>query len=662
MTFDNGLNDKVGPLDVRFVNMPFAQISAPSIALTQLKARVAELLGDEATVKVCYANHDVAEAVGVATYEAIALGAGALNSGLGDWLYRSAAFPREKDNSTEYLRRYSRMLPRDLIEKVKVGGPCSPAKLSRLLDQTIDKHDLAKADVVGFTTMFAQTVPSLAMAKRLRERNPTQILVLGGANCEGSMGATLAEVVEDFDFIFSGPALISFPEFLGHIRRGDLDKAASVKGVLPCRRRREPGKETGQSASIREQIGADLDINVPVFLDYGDFLDSLDGVPGPRNQANIQFETSRGCWWGERAHCTFCGLNGGSMAYRAMAPEAAVALLSDLIDRYQDRTKKFSSVDNIMPKEFVSGVFEHLCPSGEISIFYETKADLSDEDVRIISRGGVRAIQPGIESLLTSTLKLMRKGTTAFQNIRLLKSCLKYDVNPAWNLLVGFPGEDADGFSSYLEILPKLHHLYPPTGVYPVRFDRYSPYHTSPESFGIDLIPADFYSYCYPYTEEQLVKLAYYFENISASSSYMDPLIEGIGGVAAAVMAWQSRAAHRAAFGPPRLDIKARDGNLVIEDSRAGAMTQHPLTAEEILLLAALRAPREISWGREKHPAAFDRLQARNLLFEERGRAMSVVMDPDDLLPKEEVKPAVDRVSAVRHQTQGALGDGLATA
>ena len=32
-------------------------------------------------------------------------------------------------------------------------------------------------------------------------------------------------------------------------------------------------------------------------------------------QPSVFVETSRGCWWGERMHCTFCGLNGATMAY-----------------------------------------------------------------------------------------------------------------------------------------------------------------------------------------------------------------------------------------------------------------------------------------------------------------------------------------------------------
>src|SRR6185312_12938146 len=110
-----------------------------------------------------------------------------------------------------------------------------------------------------------------------------------------------------------------------------------------------------------------------------------------------------------------------------------------------------------------------------------------------LALGRVLRIQPGIEALLTSTLKLMRKGTTAFNGINLLKSCKRYGVTPLWNLLVGFPGETADIYQAYTKIIPSLFHLPPPSGVYPVRFDRYSPYHTHSEQYGLSLVPYDFY-------------------------------------------------------------------------------------------------------------------------------------------------------------------------
>ena len=44
--------------------------------------------------------------------------------------------------------------------------------------------------VIGFTSMFSQNGPTLAVAERLREHG-YRVIVMGGSNCEGSMGRTL---------------------------------------------------------------------------------------------------------------------------------------------------------------------------------------------------------------------------------------------------------------------------------------------------------------------------------------------------------------------------------------------------------------------------------------------------------------------------------------
>ena len=49
-------------------------------------------------------------------------------------------------------------------------------------------------------------------------------------------------------------------------------------------------------------------------------------------QPSVFVETSRGCWWGERMHCTFCGLNGATMAYRSKSAPRALAELTHLAD------------------------------------------------------------------------------------------------------------------------------------------------------------------------------------------------------------------------------------------------------------------------------------------------------------------------------------------
>ena len=61
-----------------------------------------------------------------------------------------------------------------------------------------------------------------------------------------------------------------------------------------------------------------------------------------------------------------------------------------------------------------------------------------------------------LTSLSTSTLKLMKKGTSVFVNLALLLRCLRYEVNPQWNLLVGFPGEKDDVYEKYVADLDRL--------------------------------------------------------------------------------------------------------------------------------------------------------------------------------------------------------------
>ena len=76
-----------------------------------------------------------------------------------------------------------------------------------------------------------------------------------------------------------------------------------------------------------------------------------------------------------------------------------------------------------------------------MSLFYEVKANLRLQQVALLAAAGIDRIQPGIESLSDHVLKLMRKGTTALQNVQLLKWCREHGVKAEWNVLYGFPGE-----------------------------------------------------------------------------------------------------------------------------------------------------------------------------------------------------------------------------
>jgi ribosomal peptide maturation radical SAM protein 1 len=603
---------------IALVNLPFAALQHPSLALTQLQAVLRAEFEDSLEVDTHYLNHDFGRLFGPQLYREISVGSEHLYSGLGDWLFRHVAFPDAVDNSTEYLRRF---YPRSTPDAVKSRELIQSRRdaIGPFLDRLIADHSLLDADVVGLTTMFAQSMACFALARRLKDRRPDIVTVLGGANCEGPMGRAIAANVPVIDFVMSGPGLVSFPELIRRIAERRVS-GPPIAGVFP-------GARSSIAAGIDVRADADLGreklIDEPVVLDYASFLSALDRqFPFPGIKPVLLFETSRGCWWGAKAHCTFCGLNGSTMSFRSMSAGRALEQFRRLFE-YAPRCTRFESTDNILPKSYLRDVLPHLETPEGVTLFYEVKADLSEEDVGTLAAAGVRSVQPGIEALSTSTLKLMRKGTSAFTNLRLLSHCRLYDVHPVWNLLVGFPGEEETVFQKYERDIPLLYHLPPPTGVYPVRFDRFSPYFEQREVHGLNLRPLEMYQYLYPFPPAAIVDIAYYFFDANFNAPYQVAMRKKLRALQEAVGRWRRRFGGEDGALPAELFLVSRDGRWIVRDSRDGQLTEHELNDESHTMLRRLANP--VNRAEIDDAVTLQWLCDRRLVFQENDRIMSIV-------------------------------------
>lgn len=610
---------------IKLINMPFANLSMPSLALTQLKAAVDSRLEESVSVEVIYLNHEFASYLGLDFYDYLTNSAESQNSGLGEWFFRQVAFPDEPNNAGAYIARYFPFRS-EASDKTKRKILEYRRSLEQFMESLISKYALDDANIVGFTSMFMQNVPSIAMARKIKERNPEIIAVMGGANCESPMGQVIARHVAHVDYVFSGPGLKSFPDFVEHCINQQKENCDNIKGVL--------SRKNYIFNSGPEAIGEELSIDVPLDVDFEPFLNAVGkNFPGRDISPVLLFETSRGCWWGERAHCTFCGLNGVSMAYRAMRPELALDQFNYLFN-LSEEVSQLEAVDNILPKNYLQDVLPFLETPPNVSIFYEVKADLSEKEVEVLAKARVKKIQPGIESLATSTLKLMRKGTSVFTNLVLLKNCVKYGIEPAWNLLVGFPGEGEEVYKKYVTDLPLLTHLPPPSGVYPVRFDRYSPYFTQAEHYRLDLRPLDFYSLIYPFNEESLSNLAYYFSDQNAGAEYAEIAARWIDRVREKVTAW-AESWQKASPSPPSLHLEREGTETFVYDSRAGQEKKHRLTEAGVKTLSLLNQPKradaltkDLESFRGADPIKeIEFLKESGLIFQEGDKYLSLVID-----------------------------------
>ncbi len=615
-------------IKVRLVNLPFSSILRPAIGLTQIKSRIQVCFGDRVNVEIEYLNMDFSLYMGVEFYNEVAESMDHHSTGLGDWFFRQVAFPELSCNTDEYFQRcYPH--PGERTRRLKKLVEEKRRNLPSVLRQLIEKYSLDQADVVGFSSTFAQTVACIGMARLLKQCRPDVVTVMGGANCESTMGQEIAKNVRAVDFVFSGPALVTFPRFIENYLDGKFSEMNAIPGVFSRENQsRSPFSLVEQPSIV--PVGEELNIDIPVNLDYADYLAKFSELYRDKEiRPTLLFETSRGCWWGEKAHCTFCGLNGETMAYRSMKPDRAVTLIQSLF-RHADVCSRFDSVDNIMPKHYVEEVFPRLCTPPNTLIFYEVKADLAENDLAVLSKAGVNLIQPGIESLATSTLQLMKKGTTATQNVRFLRNCLMNGVRPAWNLLVGFPGEREDVYRKYCSDLPLLTHLFPPSGVFPVRFDRFSPYFSKASQYELDLHPMAHYGLTYPFDKHTLFNLAYYFSDHHVEAEYFVAMVEWIGQLRAKVREWQRLwDRHFNAGSEPKLHfLNETSGELL--DSRSGEKLYYDVGRCGRHLLESLNKPKTASMLAQEFPDEsvaheLEALKARGLLFWEGERAVGLV-------------------------------------
>ncbi len=347
-------------------------------------------------------------------------------------------------------------------------------------------------------------------------------IVLGGANCEGIMGVELLKQFEFIDAVVSGEGEIAFTELVECVLKNQ--NFSHIKGVITQNNLALQVKFP-QNASSLSSLD---DLPIPTYEDYFDQLEKLGGLID--DMPRLLFETSRGCWWGEKHHCTFCGLNGGSMAFRSKSPKRALDELMQLATRYN--AGSIAVVDNILDMSYFKTFLPELAARNlELNLFYEVKANLRKSQVALLKDAGIKEIQPGIESLSSHVLEIMNKGVKSLQNIQLLKWCKEYGITAYWNILWGFPGETPEDYLDTETLIPKIIHLYPPGAATHIRLDRFSPNFDKADQFGItEVRPYPAYRYVYSgLSDEAIENMAYYFtfgssENQNKTSNYTKEL------------------------------------------------------------------------------------------------------------------------------------------
>jgi ribosomal peptide maturation radical SAM protein 1 len=543
-------------MDVVFAVMPFADVNRPAIGVSLLKAGI-EQRGFKSAVE--YFDVDLAETIGYDLYEFMA-NTLAIESMVGEWFFADLAFGDSIPHESDYVARMlSGYIPQqDFRENV-----LKARELRRqYIDQCVKRIQEHNPRVVGLTTTFNQTCACLALARALKETANPPITIIGGANCEGEMGLQMIRSFPWLDYVSTGEADVTFPLFLERLLREN--NPDPLPGIL----KRGESKEL----TTPEPIFQLDDLPIP---DFSEYYQRIETSPLKELfQPALLLETARGCWWGAKQHCTFCGLNGNTMAFRSKSPERAFEEVAFLHKKHG--LKRIDCVDNILDTRYINTLFPRLSESDlDVELFYEVKANLRYDQLVTLYSGGLRSIQPGIESLSNEVLRLMKKGCTALQNIQLLRWCEEIGILVAWNVLAGFPNESPSEYQRQAELIPLLTHLQAPASCSPIRLDRFSPFFMKAEELGMErLRPKPGYYYSYPLGRKELARLAYFFDFDYADGRNV---FDYLAVLQTAISGWWD--ARKDLENVPKLEANIGIDKITLTDTRAIAtQASHQLT------------------------------------------------------------------------------------
>jgi len=411
------------------MSLPWPLFKRPSIQLGSLKSFLnKELEGTRVDTKHMYLN--VAHAIGYDVYQAISR-----RTWLAESVYAALLYP-ERSVSIERLFRGQAsgdQVLRSIDFKALLG------RVKNVTDEAIQQINWHDIGLVGFSLCLCQLTSSLYAARQIKKISPDIITLFGGSTVSNPFCKNYLDVFTDIDVIVNGEGELPLLKLLAHIEKhGDIETAHTIDGVVT---RGVPDNEWHSFSQLS-------DLERLATPDYDDYFQTLETFSsGKRFFPTLPVESSRGCWWigatrrKQPRGCAFCNLNLQWSGYRKRHSTELVHDIDVLTERHQTLSVAF--MDNVLPVESPDTLFSGLIRlNKDLKMFSEIRASTPLKTLTRMHSAGMTEVQVGIESLSSNLLKKMKKGTTAIQNMEIMKNCEALGLQNASNLIIHFPGSD----------------------------------------------------------------------------------------------------------------------------------------------------------------------------------------------------------------------------
>lgn len=468
---------------VVFLSTPWPIFSRPSIQLGTLKSYLKSQFPELQIV----AHHfylKLAETIGYKLYHAISE-----RTWLAETVYAALLYPERLESIKKLFIKEAR--GKSLLRDVDFKDMTK--RVAKVTDDFINNENWNKFGLAGFSICLCQLTSSLYFIRRIKRKFSALPIVVGGAMFTGGSAKNLLKVFPEIDFVIIGEGELPLSQLIRNLK--DSQKIADIPLI--------PGIVTAKKMNIENRVGfsqiKDLeDIPIPDYDDYFNLLKSF--KPDKAFFPTLPTEISRGCWWkgasieremnsgdgDKKSGCAFCNLNLQWEGYRSKNAKQVTAEIDYLTSKYKNLSIAF--MDNLIPLKASKDIFTRLGElKKDLRIFCEIRAVTPKRVLEDMKSAGVSEVQIGIEALSTRLLKKLNKGTTAIQNLEIMKNCEELGIVNNSNLILNFPGSDSEDVKETLENL-KFAMSFRPMKVVHFWLGLESPAWQNPKDFGIKAV------------------------------------------------------------------------------------------------------------------------------------------------------------------------------
>jgi ribosomal peptide maturation radical SAM protein 1 len=488
----------------------------------------------------------------------------------------------------------------------------------------INNTDWESYRLAGFSVCLCQLTSSLYFIRKIKEKAPKLTVVIGGSACAGDLGKDLLRTFSEIDFMVNGEGESPLYELVCLLKDGNDIKNHPILGVLS-------GNGEIETVSLSHHQIHKLDaLPVPDYDDYFALLKrfTLNKTFFP----TLPMEISRGCWWKNRkGGCAFCNLNLQWQGYRTKSPSRVVTEVDRLTTQYQ--TLSVTLMDNLLPVNHSGDIFQKLQGlEKDLNLFGEIRASTPLSVLESMHNAGMRKVQIGIEALSSRLLKKMNKGTTAIENVEVMRHCEELGIINTSNLILYFPGSDEQDVNETLRNLDFVFPFYPlKTSGFWLGFQ--SPVYNNAEKYGISaLFNHPYYKILFPpeISKAGQFMIQGYRGRLQEQKQLWKPVIRKVN-------AWQKSyaALRKGPQSPPALTYEDGKDFLIIRQRRyQAANLTHRLTGTSRKIYLFCRIRQSVT----KTLAHFPKLQEaqlllflkmmvrKRLMFEEGGEYLSLAI------------------------------------